>query len=127
MPVELLEGLGGAVRIRIRGNGRTLSVNVRRTTVGGTNGQSWYEFDMEDWNDLVERMGLDPGDYIIFTRKRANKLWLHGFSEHGQLTTDYRFVGASWLRLNQLQLQHWETGNVIKFCNGKYYLHIYFN
>ena len=120
MPVELLEGLGSAVRIRIRGNGRTLTVNVRRITVGGTNGQSWYEFDMEDWNDLVERMGLDPGDYIIFTRKRANKLWLHGFSEHGQLTTDYRFVGASWLRLNQLQLQHWETGNVIKFCNGKY-------
>ena len=71
MPAELLEGLGGAVRIRIRGNGRTLTVNVRRTTVGGTNGQCWYEFNMEDWNDLVERMGLDPGDYIIFTRKRA--------------------------------------------------------
>ena len=53
--------------------------------------------DAEDWNAVELNAGLEPGMIIIFTRKRANKLWLTAFSGYGNLTTNAHFNGATLL------------------------------
>lgn len=97
----------------MKGNGINFEVDVRSVSVGGDNGQQMYEMDMEDWNEVEESMELEPGMIIIFTRKRANKLWITGFSEHGHLTTDAHINGATTLNMIQPPLQHYERGQCI--------------
>ena len=95
-------------------------MNVRSFRVGGANGPRFYEMDMDDWCDIQENMELEPGMIIIFTRKRAHKLWLTGFSDHGHLTTDAHFKGATTLQMIQPPLQHYETGQSLNDVFEKY-------
>lgn len=97
----------------MKGNGFTMDVNVRSVPVAGANGIRIYEMDLEDWNAVEEHMELECGMYIIFTRKRADKLWLTAFSVHGNLTSDVHFNGATTLRRVQPELQNWERSEFV--------------
>ena len=78
-------------------------------------GEAGYELDPEDWNRLDEFADLKDGDTLIFTRKRATKFWLTGFSPKGSLTTAARFLGATNLLPDQPGLFLTERGK--KFRN----------
>lgn len=90
-------------------------MDVRSVRVEGGNGQRTYQMDIEDWIDVEENLALLPGMFVIFTRKRFNKLWLTAFSEHGQLTTEAKFKGAMTLVRIQPPLQPYERGQFI-YC-----------
>ena len=110
LPLEFLEGLGNEGEITVKGNGINFVVNVRRVRVGGVNGRRMYEIDMEDWIGVEENLELEPGMILIFTRKRANKILVTGFSVNGHLTTDAHFKGATRLLRIQPPLQPDERG-----------------
>lgn len=110
LPPAFLEGLGNEAEITVKGNGINFAVNVRSVRVGGGDGPRMYEMDMVDWNVVEENLELEPGMIVIFTRKRANKLLLTGFSVNGHLTTDAHFKGATRLLRIQPPLQPAERG-----------------
>lgn len=79
-------------------------------------GEAGYELHPEDWNRLEELADLTVGQTLIFTRKRATKFWLTGFSrDEGSLTTAARFLGATNLLPDQHGLFLTERGK--KFRN----------
>ena len=79
-----------------------------------------YELDPDDWNKLEEFVGLKAGMIFIFTRKRATKFFLAGFSREGSITTDARFLGATSLLPDQPGLLLNERG---KYLQNTFILH----
>ena len=110
LPAAFMDGLGNAHQIRIKGDGLNFDVNVNNVQTGGANGQDVYELDMVDWNNIEDQMGLQAGMILIFTRKRAKKLLLTGFSIDGSIITDGHFLGATNLLMIQPGLLHTERG-----------------
>ena len=70
---------------------------------------------------VEESVGLKAGMILIFTRKRATKFLLTGFSREGSLTTDAHFLGATSLLPDQPGLLLTERG---KNLRNTFILHV---
>lgn len=114
LPAAFLGGLGNAQQIRIKVDGLAFDVRVDA-------GEAGYELDPEDWNKLEESADLRDGMILIFTRKRATKFWLTGFSPQGSLTTDAHFLGATNLLPDQPGLLLTERG---KYFRNTFIIHV---
>ena len=114
LPAAFLGGLGNAQQITINVDGENFDVGLIAVEAGGANGQLLYELDPNDWNMLEESVGLKAGMILIFTRKRATKFLLTGFSLEGSLTTNAHILGATSLLPDQPGLLLTERGKNLR-------------
>ncbi|GJU61124.1 hypothetical protein Tco_1238890 [Tanacetum coccineum] len=76
-------------------------IHVQRVEIGEQTGVFKYQLNEDDWNALVEAVGLEWGMLVVFTRTNLNTLGLMAFHTCGKQATMSKFDGVTNLKKRQ--------------------------
>lgn len=108
-----MPGLNHEATISIRANEvEEFNVRLNYVKTGGTNGKFKYRMREEDWNTMVDSLGLEAGMIVVFTKERRNRLHLMAFNTDGSQVTIPSFKGLTSIAKVQRPLYHFEKGMI---------------
>nr|GEZ65343.1 hypothetical protein [Tanacetum cinerariifolium] len=101
--------------VRIKGNGLRFDVQFKLVPIQVEEGGHEYKLNEDTWDTIVQELDLVDGMIVVYTKKRANKMWLTTFHIDGTPATVVNFRGAIPLRPVQRRLSYAETfDNIMK-------------
>ncbi|GJY26769.1 hypothetical protein Tco_0401495, partial [Tanacetum coccineum] len=101
LPTDFLFGLDQNAALSISANGINYDVRVERVEIGDRTGVFKYQLNEDDWNALVEAVGLEWGMLVVFTKTNLNTLGLMAFHSCGNQETITKFDGVTNLKKRQ--------------------------
>lgn len=112
-PIEFLPGLNHDATIRIRANQvEEFNVRVQYVKTGAQSGKYKYRIREDDWNAMVDSVGLEAGMVVVFTKEGKNRLHLMAFNTDGTQVTIPDFQGLTSIKRIQRPLYHFEEGMI---------------
>nr|GEX90123.1 hypothetical protein [Tanacetum cinerariifolium] len=80
--------------VRIKGDGLRFDVQFTLVPIQVEEGGHGYELNEDTWDTIVQELDLEVGMIVVYTKKRANKMWLTAFHIDGTPATVVNFRGA---------------------------------
>ncbi|GJX58134.1 hypothetical protein Tco_0289524 [Tanacetum coccineum] len=94
LPTDFLFGLDQNAPLSIVANRINHDIHVQLVEIGEQTGVFKYQLNEDDWNALVEAVGLEWGMLVVFTRTNLNTLGLMAFHTCGKQETMSKFDGV---------------------------------
>ncbi|GJW51266.1 hypothetical protein Tco_0092617 [Tanacetum coccineum] len=117
LPTEFLSGLNQNALLSISANKINYDVHVQRVEIGDSTGVFKYQLNEDDWNALVEAVGLEWGMLVVFKKYNLNTLGLMAFHTCGNQATITKFDGFTNLKKRQRELTFDEKDEKIGIWN----------
>ena len=112
-PPQFLAGLNHAATLRISANAdEYFKVNVNYVETEPQSGKFKYRIREEDWNAMVDALGLESGMFVVFKKKGINRLHLMAFNTDSTQVTIPDFQGLTSIEKVQRPLYHFEKGMI---------------
>lgn len=116
IPPEFLQGLPHNATINIRANlDDVFNVRVNYVETRARSGNYKYRLLEEDWNAMIDGIGLESGMIVVLTKERNNRLYLMAFDTEGSQVTIPDFQGLTNLKKIQRPLYPFEEGMLYIF------------
>lgn len=111
LPPQFLPGLPHNGTIRIRANINDIfHVRVQYVETRSRSGTYKYRLLAEDFNSMVNDLGLEAGMVVVLTKERVDRLYLMAFNTDGDQVTIPEFRGLTNLKKIQRPLYPFEAG-----------------
>ena len=110
IPGSFLTGLGQARSITINVEGHTFTVPVQRVNAEGINIGHEYEVFPQTWEVIKERLHLNAGMIVVFTKEQNTRFWMMAFNGNGSPHTIPHYFEATTLHPIQPQISFEDKG-----------------
>ena len=108
-----MQGLDHNGTITIRANiEEEFEVRVRYVETDSPSGKYKYRLLEEDWNAMVNGLGLESGMVVVLTKEQNNRLYLMAFTTEGNQVTIPDFRGLTNIKKIQRPLYPFEEGMI---------------